>query len=203
MTGLLRIHKIVICFVCLYSASMLDGCSSSSTSNNSNYKTPIVKTIDRNGILSLVADLSKCMAAKPSVVEVNKVLKSYYGRYKINVTGFGLNKPVKGFNKPFNKGKEYSSVFVEKNEKDTTRVNLCEIRLPETLRNQLTFNDLRNKFGDWEKVPANLRPLNGRYLLTLFNNKEAPGVSISVDSSNLPNEKENKIYQIRISSALF
>ena len=143
------------------------------------------------------------MATKPTVIEVNKILKTYYGKYKLNVTGFGLNNPINGFNKPFNKGKDYSSVFVEKRENDTAKVNLCEVLLPETLRNQLTFNDLKNKFGDWEKVPANLRPLNARYLLTSFNNKEAPGVSISVDSSNLPDHKDNKIFQIRISSALF
>lgn len=181
----------------------LPACNLPSPSNNADYKKPVVKAIDRSGILNLVANLSKCMAAKPSVVEVNKVLKSYDEKYKLNVTGFGLNNPIKGFDKPFNKGKEYSSVFVEKYEKDTTLVNLCEIRLPETLRNQLTFNDLKNKFGDWEKVPANLRPLNDRYILTSFTNKAAPGVSISVDSSNLPDDKDNKIYQIRISSALF
>jgi hypothetical protein len=198
----LLIQHIRICLMCIFGVLNLSACNSPSTSVNADYKTPIVKTIDKSSILSLVADLSGCMAAKPKVVEVNKVLKSYDEKYKLNITGFGLNNPIKGFGKPFNRGKEYASVYVEKYEKDTTRVNLCEIQLPETLQNQLTFNDLKNKFGDWKKVPANLRPLNDRYILTSFNNKDAPGVSISVDSKNLPDYKDNKIYRIRISFAL-
>jgi hypothetical protein len=202
MKSLLR-HHIRICLMYIFGVLNLSACNSPSTSIHSDYKTPIVKTIGKSSILSLVADLSECMAAKPTVIEVNKVLKPYYEKYKLNVTGFGLNNPIKGFDKRFNRGKEYASVFVERDENDTTRVNLCEIQLPETLRNQLTFNDLKSKFGDWEKLPANLRPLNDRYILTSFNNKEAPGISISVDSRNLPDYKDNIIYQIRISFALF
>ena len=193
MKNAFNILRFITAFLCLSAILIAIGCKSPNTRVNQRGD-QILKEVDKDVLLAMVTDLSKNMSQNhSSVVEVMKLLESYSASYKINFTG-----NTKGFNK----SDDYLSVYLLKSEKDSTRLFLSSIKIPLLLHKQITFNDLKSKFGDWEKVPENARPMEAPYIITSFNYKAAPGVSIIIESKKLPESDGNVIEEIKISPAV-
>lgn len=187
----LNISKLIIVLFGIAFCNMINACSNPpATGSNQHEEVKALKMIDKNTLLSIVSDLSKNMSKNHSTVaEAVKVLKSYSSTYKINIGGI---------DKPFNNGKEYLSVYFTKEDRDTSKISFCSLTLPQPLYNQITFNDFKEKFGDWEKLPLNVRPKEAPYISTSFYYKDAPHIAIQVDSKKLPEYDNNSIEQIEI-----
>jgi hypothetical protein len=180
-------------FLCITTILTVSGCGSPSTGVKQR-QTEVLKGVNKRVLLSIVSDLSKSMSQNhSSVSEVMKLLRTYAASYKINFTGN---------TKAFNKSADYLTVYLLKSEKDSTKLFLSSIEFPLLLHKQITFNDLKSKFGDWEKIPANARPMEAQYVITSFNYKAAPGISIIVESKKLPEINDNVIIEIKLSSVL-
>jgi hypothetical protein len=193
MKSAFNIIKPITAFLCVTAILINSGCGSADTGAKQS-RVEVLKRVDKGALLSIVSNLSKNMSQNhSSVVEVMKLLKSYAVSYKINFTG----NP-----KGINNGADFLSVYLLKSEKDSTKLFLSSIKLPSLLHNQITFNDLKSRLGDWERVPANARPMEAQYVITSFNYKAAPGISIIVESKNLPESNYNIINEIKLSPVL-
>ena len=193
MKSAFSILRFIIAFLCVIAVLIISGCGSPNMGVKQR-QIEVLKSVDKIALLAIVSDLSKSMSQNhSSVAEVMKLLKIYSVSYKINFTGN---------TKAFNNSADYLSVYLLKSEKDSTKIFLNSIALTSSLNKQLTFNDLKSKFGDWEHVPANARPMDAQHVITSFNYKAAPGISIIVESKNLPESHDNIINEIKISPVL-
>ena len=190
MKNALNIFKFVIVLLCITFCNMMNACNPPATGLDKQNQVKALKMIDKNVLLSIVDDLSKSMSKNHnSVKEAIGVLKSYSSIYKINIGSV---------DKSFNSSKEYLSVRFVKDDRDTSKILFCTLSLPQPFYKQITFNDFKRKFGDWEKVPMNARPKEAPYVSTSFHNKDAPNIAIQIDSQKLPEYDNNSIEQIEI-----
>ena len=194
MKNALNISKLIIVLLGMAFFTMINACNSPVTSSDQHNQIKALKMIDKNALLSIVADLSKNMSKNHnSVMEAMKVLKSYSSTYKIN---------VEGVDKSFNSNKEYLGVYIVKDNRDTSRIFFCSLTLPQPIYKQITFNDFKQKFGDWKKIPLNARPKEAPYILTSFNYINSPNISILVESKKLPEDSDNSVEEIKISPSI-
>ncbi len=151
---------------------------------------PALRMIEQDTLLNLVKHLAENMAAKHNdVAEANKLIKRYTAQYKINAEATG---------EPVNKAADYLSIEFAKAERDTSKILFCALVLPKPLCKTLAFKILKAHFGDWKTLP----PSAGGPIISLFKKAPAPGISIAVDSKNLPKYPDNSIEEIRISSPI-
>ncbi len=190
MKSVLSICKLIIVLIGMSFLAVISACNSPVTGSSQQKEVKALKMIDKNTLLSIVADLSTNMSKKHcSVMEAIEVLKPYSSAYKIN---------IEHITKPFNSSKEYLSVYFVKSDKDTSKIFFCSLVPPQSIYKQITFNDFKQKLGDWEKTPLNARPKEAPYILTSFNYRNAPNISILVESKKLPEYSDNSIEQIKI-----
>lgn len=182
--------KLLIALLCVPAILIVNACNSPAA-NVEQQKNVVLKTVDGTAFLDIIAGISKNIAQNhASTMELTKALEAYTTSYKINYTGSG---------KAFNKDADYLTIDLLKNEKDSNKVFLSSITLTKQLQKQLTFNNLKERLGAWDKVPANGRPMDLQSVMTTFSYKEAPQVSIIVQSQKLPESKDNVIEEIKIS----
>lgn len=156
---------------------------------------PALKTIERDILLNLVKRLAENMSARHcDVAELNKILKNYTSRYKINSEVAG---------KPFNKAPDYLSIYFDMAKRDSSKISFCTLLLPKPLYKAITFNSLKAHFGDCKKVPLESRPFEAPYIITSFIKEPAPGINISVESKGLPESLENSVEKIELSPKLW
>jgi hypothetical protein len=141
-----------------------------------------LKKVDKQTLLNMVTDVAKAMSPKGSQRKDGvAVLKSYANTYDLMINGMPKHQPDTGY------------VYV--NVTGDSIVTYFIFGLPQSLGKQITFADLNKAYG-----PGILSPLPKEVtkISTSFHLKEASGVSVFVDSKNLPDAKENLIEQITV-----